>query len=152
MSHVAAVNCYVTDLDDLEAVADRLGFKLVRGATSYAWFGRWMNDYNATTAAVTQGFDPKTFGTCEHKLTLKDHRAGDYEIGLVERRDGQPGWEMLYDNWSTGGARIHERAGRNLETMKNELLAESSMRVMKRKGYRVTRTVADGKIKLTATK
>ncbi len=40
MSHVAAVDCTVTNLDELEAAAARLGFVLMRGQTQFAWYGR----------------------------------------------------------------------------------------------------------------
>jgi len=147
MSHVASVDCFVTNLEELRAVADRLGFTLVEGAKNYAWYGRFMND-----SRDFGKHDPATFGTCEHKLRMKDHIEGqDYEIGLVARLDGQPGWEMLYDNWGPG-QRLHERAGVGLATMKDEIAAEAATRAAQRKGYRVRRTVnADGKLQLRIT-
>lgn len=152
MSHVASVECYVTDLEALEAAADGLGFTLVRNATTYAWYGRWMNDFNESHAAVTRGHDPKTFGTCVHKLRRKNHQAGDYEIGLVPRLDGKPGFELIYDNWGNGGRQVEALAGKNLSELKRQIAAEVSTRVMQRQGYRVSRTTVDGKIRLTATR
>lgn len=154
MSHVASVQCYVQDLDALEAVAARLGLELVRGATSYAWFGTWVGDFRGDRAAVSNGHDPKTFGTSVHKLRRQDHRQGDYEIGLVPRLDGQPGFELLFDNWGHGGRRIQEKAGKDLLTLKNELAAETTQRILARQGYRWRRSVnaATGDIVITATK
>jgi hypothetical protein len=147
MSHIASVQLFVTDLDALEAVADRLGFDLVRGATNYQWYGRFMND-----SQLAPGHDPKTFGTCEHKLRLKNAQSGDYEIGLVRRVDGGQGWELLYDNWSTYGARLHAKAGNNLSKLKDELAAEVSTRQLQKQGYRVRRTVTpQGQIQLRAS-
>lgn len=153
MSHVASVKCYVVDLDALEAVAKDLGFELVRGAESYAWWGHWVNDFSGGVAAVSNGHDPKTFGTCKHKLRRADHHEGMYEIGLVPRLDGKPGFELLYDNYGTGGHAIEQKAGKNLVTLKTELAAAVTMRTMAREGWRVQRTVdAKGAVKITATK
>lgn len=153
MSHVASVKCYVTDLDVLDAVASRMGLELVRNATSYKWFGNWVGDFRGDTAAVSNGHDPSTFGKSLHKLRRKDHREGDYEIGLVARLDGQAGYELLYDNWGSGGRRIEERAGRGLKTLKDELTAEVTTRQLARKGYRVSRSVnASGQIVIAGSK
>jgi len=148
MSHVAAVECYVTDLADMRAAAAACGFELCEGQTTYEWFGTFMNDSD-----LARGHDPATFGRCQHALRLKDHRPGDYEIGLVPRVDGQPGWELLYDNWSTHGARIEARAGARLATLKDEIAAAASERVLRRQGYRVTRTVTEtGEIQVRGTR
>lgn len=144
MSHISSVEAYVTDLDVLEAVAQRLGFRLVRGATSYKWFGRFLGDSNEAP-----GYDPKTFGTCEHKLVLANATSDDYEIGVVKRADGEPGWELLYDAWSSYGQRLHRKAGPGLATLKDELAAEQSTRILQRQGYRVRRTQTEAGIRLT---
>ena len=99
MSHVASVDLIVTDLDAIEQAADRLGFVLMRGQLTHEWYNTWLSDWDSAQAAANQGFDPKHFGTCQHALRLKDHHPGDYEIGLVARRDGKPGWELVYDVW-----------------------------------------------------
>jgi hypothetical protein len=152
MSHVASVECFVTDLDALKSAADRLGFDLVQ-ATTYKWYGTWVNDFRGGVAAVSNGHDPKNFGKCDGwKLRRKDHKDGMYEVGLVNRVDGQPGFELLYDNWSSGGRAIEERAGKNLETLKNELAAEVTMRIMARQGYRITRTVTPTGLQLDMVK
>ena len=153
MSHVASVKCYVQDLDALASVADRLGFELVRDAKTYAWFGQWVGDFRGSTAAVDNGHRPEDFGKCLHKLRRKDARAGDYEIGVVARPDGQPGYELVYDNWSVGGSRVEELAGRGLSKLKDEIACEVSTRIMRRKGYRVSRTVnQQGAIVLNCSK
>lgn len=153
MSHVASVKCYVTDLEALKAVADRMGFELVLNAKTYAWYGQWVGDFRGATAAVDNGHKPEDFGKCIHKLRRKDHKAGDYEIGVVARPDGQPGYELVYDNWGGSGRRIEELAGKGLKTIKDEIAAEVSTRIMRRKGYRVTRTTnAAGAIVLTCAK
>lgn len=154
MSHVASVKCFVQDLDALERVAADLGFELVRGASSYAWYGRWVNDFRGDTAAVDNGHKPEDFGKCAHKLRRKDHKPGMYEIGVVARVDGKPGYELLYDNWSTGGRAVEEKAGKGLTKLKNALAEDVTYTALTRQGYRVSRTVdaTTGAIKLTATK
>ncbi len=149
MSHVASVELFVTDLDALEVAAERLGLVLERGATTYHWYGSWQNDYHAQEAAVRNGHDPKSFGKCEHKLRRADGQG--YEIGLVPRVDGGSGWELIYDNWGSGGRLIHDAAGVGLVGLKDEIAAEVSTRILQRKGYRVTRSKnAAGELQLTA--
>lgn len=153
ISHVASVKCFVQDLDALARVADTLGFELVRDAETYAWYGTWVNDFRGERAAVDQGYDPSTFGKCLHKLRRKDGMSGAYEIGVVARVDGQPGFELLYDNWGVGGRAIETLAGKNLVGLKGALAEDVTMRMLMRKGYRVKRTVGtDGKIKLIGVK
>ena len=154
MSHVASVKCFVTDLNALEAVAKKLGMELVRDAKTYAWFGSWVGDFRGSTAAVDNGHRPEDFGKCVHKLRRADHQQGMYEIGVVARVDGKPGFELVYDNWGSGGAAIETKCGKGLATLKNELAAEVTLRTMIRQGYRVTRSVdtKTGAIVMTATK
>ena len=145
MSHVAAVSLYVTDLDALEAVADRLGFKLMRGQKTWAWYGRAVGE----SEAAAQGHSAKDFGKGVHALRLKDHGPGDYEIGLVARLDGKPGFELLLDSWGMHGRKLTAAAGAGLGTLKRELAAEVSTRILQRQGYRVSRIIQpDGGIKL----
>lgn len=148
MSHVASVKAYVVDLDALEKVCDDLGLELVRDAHSYKWYGRWVNDYRGAQAAVDNGHDPKTFGKCVHKIRRKDGQG--YEIGLVNRLDGEAGFEMVYDNWGAGGTAIEALAGERLQTLKKALSVEVTTRIMRRQGCRVLQTVdvKTGKLKI----
>ena len=142
ISHVAAVDCLVTNLDDLDVAADRLGFVLLRGQRTHAWYGRFMNDWSVAQAAATQGFDPKLFGTCLHALRRKDHQAGDYEIGLVARRDGKPGWELVYDLYGPGH-KLELAAGKALGTLKDEYAAAGTIKALTKAGYKASRRVND---------
>jgi hypothetical protein len=137
MSHVASVKAYVQDLDALERVANELGFELVRDAKTYEWYGTWVNDFRGAGAAVDNGHDPKNFGKCVHKLRRKDHKSGAYEIGVVNRVDGKPGYELLYDNWSTGGRAVEELAGVGLTKLKQGVATDVTARLLRKKGYRV---------------
>jgi hypothetical protein len=146
ISHVASVNCFVTDLQDARTAAAACGFELREGQTTHAWYG-----YFAGDTAPPAGRDPKDYGKCQHALRLRDHRQGDYEIGLVPRVDGQPGWELLADYWGQSGRRLEAAAGPGLGKLKNEIAAAAGLRVLQRQGYRVVRTInAEGEIQLLA--
>ena len=97
MSHMAAIDLEITDLNAMELACGHLGLKLVRGQTTWTWFGSWVNDYHAKEAAYNFGIDPKEYGKCaEHVIRM----VGDddaYEIGVVRRRDGKPGYILLFD-------------------------------------------------------
>lgn len=140
MSHVSSVKAYVTDLKVCAAACEEIGLELVTGATSYRWYGKWVNDYSGGAAAVSNGHDPKTFGTCEHKIRVKGAGAHTYEIGLVRRLDGGPGWELLYDNWC-GGQGLEAVAGAGLGKLKQTLAQTTSIQHLQKQGYRVTKRV-----------
>lgn len=141
MSHVVAVKAFVTDLDILAVVADTLGFEFVRDATTHAWYGRYVGDFDGATAAASNGHKPEHFGTCLHKLRRKDHERGDYEIGVVARVDGGTGFELVYDSWGQSGKRIEQLAGKNLTALKQELSLATAARQLMKQGYRVVRSI-----------
>jgi hypothetical protein len=109
----------VTDLDALERAAEKRGLRLVRGQRTWKWYGSWQNDYHGQHAAVSQGWDPEQFGKGEHALVLMDAGKRDYEIGVVPARDGN-GYELLYDNWGGGGARLEQAAGHHLADLQRD--------------------------------
>lgn len=144
MSHVVSVDCFCTDLADLRTAAERLGFEFREGQTTHAWFGVFVGD-----STPPPGRDPKLYGTCEHALRLTNHQTGDYEIGLVPRLDGEPGWELMYDQWGMYGQRLEAAGGHGLAKLKDELAAEAAMRTLRREGLRVWRTTdANGDIEI----
>ena len=99
MSHVAAVELIVTDLNAFEATCESLGLKFMRGQTTWKWYGRWMNDYAATDAAYRNGISPEQYGHGEHAVKLD---GCEYEIGLVPVGGGKPGWRVVYDFYGPG--------------------------------------------------
>lgn len=107
MSHMAAIELHVTDIDDLEAACNVLGLQLDRGRSNWRWFGSWENDYHASDAAyLAAGINPKEYGKCaDHVITIPGDKYC-YEIGVVRRRDGKPGWVLVYDFWGSKGRRI----------------------------------------------
>jgi hypothetical protein len=150
MSHVVASKVYCTNLADAKTAGESLGFELCEGATHYAWYESWQDDFHGATAAVSNGYEPKQLGTCEHKLRRVDHRAGMYEIGLCQRPDGKPGWELVYDNWGGGGRAVEEKAGKGLTKFKAALAEAALSRQLVQLGARVQRTVEAGGVRLRA--
>jgi hypothetical protein len=107
MSHMAAIDLEVTDLAALKAAAEYLGLTFMEGQTTWRWFGRWMRDYNDQDAAFVQGIKPEEYGKCaDHVLTIAGNKSA-YEVGVVRRRDGKPGWILLYDFWGPGQALVN---------------------------------------------
>jgi hypothetical protein len=107
---MAAISLHVTDIDDLEQACKVLGLRLDRDRSTWRWFGSWVDDYHKGDAAyLSAGIKPAEYGKCaDHVITIP----GDdtcYEIGVVRRRDGQPGWVLIYDFWGSEGQRMADR-------------------------------------------
>ena len=156
MSHVSDVALQIEDLDAAAEAAPQCGLVLGRGQTTWKWFGRFLNDWhNSDRAAAMRGFSPKQFGHSEHALRLAGTKPGEsYEVGLVPRRDGKPGWELLFDAYGTGGRRLEDAAGKNLATFRDHYAAAVARKEMARQGYRtaVRRNKDSGKLELECLK
>ena len=150
MSHVANVEVEITNLDVLKNACDTLGLEFKEGQKTWKWYGKFMNDWDTTDAAVTNGYDPKLFGKGVHAIRVPGAR---YEIGVVENPKGN-GYRLIYDNYGSEGRKIAERlGGMKLTKLNAEYTATLSARQLRRKGFRVTRTVLNnGSIKLKAIK
>lgn len=150
MSHVATVKIIVKDLSALRKACPELGLEFREGQTSFKWYGRWMNDYNAPEAAVQNGFDPKKFGQCEHAIGIKNN-PGAYEVGVVKNPTGE-GYTLLYDNYC-GGMGLEAQIGKGATLIKQAYAAEVARKQVMRLGYRVQQQKgSDGKIRLVATR
>lgn len=143
MSHVAQIDLEIRDLEALEAAARSLGLELVRGRTAYRWYGRHVGDY-----PLPAGFTKDDLGRCDHAIRIPgDDRA--YEIGVVRRRDGRPGYVLLWDCWQ-GGYGLEERVGAGAARLKQAYALEAAKRAAWRAGHRVLGEIrkADGTIVL----
>jgi len=150
MSHVAAVQLEILDLKALKATAERLGFEFVENKKNFKWYGRWLNDWRDNTrAAALQGFDPKTFGTCEHVIRIPGGDVHQYEIGVVKARSGN-GYELIYDAFGAYGAKLEQMGGQGMVKFKQPYGIEVAKRLLIKKGYRVNEIVKDGRIRLQA--
>lgn len=144
MSHVCKIELRITSLDALDDACKALGLELVRGQENYRWFGQFVGD-----APLPEGFTEAELGHCEHAIRIPgDNHA--YEIGLVKRRDGQTGYQLLWDYWG-GGYGLVAKIGQNGERLKQEYAAAVASRTYSKLGYRVSRSVkADGRVVLEA--
>ena len=149
MSHVSNVELTVTDLDALQqAVAQTDGLTWCEGQHTYKWYGKWMDDFHGSSAAVDNGFKADDFGKSEHAIKVE---GADYEIGVVKNPTGE-GYRLLYDNYASG-TRIAKRYGAGLEIIKNSYAERVAVKQLQRKGYRVsTRLNAKGQRQVIGVK
>ncbi len=134
MSHVADIP--EMDIKNLEALGDaakRLGLELVKGQTTYKWYGRHVGDF-----PLPAGFKASELGKCEHAIRIPGAK-GAYEIGVVKRRDGKPGYQLLWDFWE-GGFGLQEKIGETGGLLKQAYAIAAAKKQMLRKGFRATET------------
>lgn len=138
MSHVTSIDVEITDLEALAQACDQLDLELVQGQATYRWFGRSVGDY-----PLPPGFTAADLGKCEHAIRVKgDEGATAYEIGLVARRDGRPGYTLLFDHYA-GGCGLMKRVSRQSEEgedvlkLVHEYGAVKAARLAARRGLRV---------------
>lgn len=135
MSHVVTVGGIdVTDLEVLQLSGEALGMELVEKST-YKFYGRWIGDY-----PLPEGFSQKDLGKCEYVLRVKDAGPETYEVGVVKRRDGKPGYSLLFDFWQNGFGLL-EKIGENADKLKGEYKLQAAMKAARRQGFRTSRTV-----------
>ena len=146
MSHVATVDLEVKDMECLAKAAARCGLVMKVNQPTYRWYGRSVGDY-----PLPAGFAAEDLGRCEHALSIPGD--GDaYEIGVVRRRDGKPGYCLLWDFFA-GGYGLQAKVGENCAKLKQAYAAEVAIRQARMQGYRVNeQQQADGSLRLTLSK
>ena len=153
MSHVATIDIEIRDLDALDAACQRIGLQLVRDQKTYRWFGEHVGDY-----PVPQGFTVDDLGKCEHALRMPgdfSSMADDckpYEIGVVRRRDGRPGYTLMWDFFG-GGNGLEGVVGKNCTKLKQSYAIVAAMRAARLKGFSVQESKQpNGTIRLVCSK
>ena len=166
MSHVAKVDVEITNLDDLDAACKRIGLELVRGQQTYQWYGTSVGDY-----PLPEGFTVEDLGRCDHAIRIPldhpYHQRSDptdrpYEIGVVKRRDGKPGYMLMWD-FFCGGMGLSEFTGQSLDSsgehdgqvprLKQAYAICAARRVAQQRGFRLQeQALADGTVKMFLTK
>lgn len=142
MSHVATIDLEIKDLDALADAANRLGGELKRGQTSYKWWGRHVGDY-----PIPAGFTKDDLGKCDHAIQFTD---AAYEIGVVRRRDGRPGWQLI---WDFVDGRLVQLCGKDCSKLKQAYGAAVATKFALKSGYRVNeQPQANGSIRLVLSK
>lgn len=162
MSHVATIEIQITNLEDLKAAAAELGLEWCEGQQTYHWYGEHVGDF-----PLPDGFNIEDLGRCEHALKLNPSQRlaamnkyntstayviEPYEIGIVRRRDGRPGWTMLWDFYC-GGRGLQDVIGENAGRLKQAIATAASIRTMTAQGYRpVRKSLPNGTVQLTFTR
>lgn len=153
MSHVATIEVEITNLQDLRDAAAELGLVFSDGQQTYQWYGEHVGDF-----PLPDGFNIEDLGRCEHAIRLNDsdrlaarNRYGEapYELGVVRRRDGKPGWTLLWDFFA-GGFGLEEKIGPEAGLLKQSIANAATIRTMKTQGYRVAsrEKLPNGTVKL----
>jgi hypothetical protein len=129
MSHISDTKAHIKDLDALDRASDKRGLALARNVRKFKYY------------ANQEGF-------CDHVIRSKTHVAGDFEIGVVPRLEGD-GWTLSYDNYGQG-RKLDQLAGAGLNGLKQEYATEVIMAGAKeelvRKGWEVdTEQLSNGR-------
>jgi hypothetical protein len=143
MSHVTDMKLHIKDLDCLKKAAKALGMDLVK-ASKFKWFGQHVGDY-----PLPQGFTKEDMGKCDYVLRIKgnDHA---YEVGVCKRRDGKPGYTLLWDFWR-GGYGLEAAIGKDGGKLKQNYAVSVAKKQMAEQGLDIsTKVKQDGTIVLTA--
>lgn len=153
MSHVAAIELQILDLDALEQACGELGLELRREQKTFKWYGRWVNDYNEQDAAYLKlGMKPEDYGKCDHAIAVKGN-AGAYEAGLI-KVPGKPGWSVIFDFFGgSGQALANCLGGQSADKLKQTYAAHAATRAALKQGFRVQKSIkADGTVQLLMVK
>jgi len=146
MSHVATIDLEIKDLGCLERAAKALGMEFARDQKKYRWWGHSVGDY-----PLPKGFAEGDLGKCEHALSIPDNRQA-YEVGVVPRRDGRPGYTLLWDFYG-GGYGLQDKIGKDGNKLKQEYAVQVAMKHARLQGYTVARQLRkDGTVVLKAVK
>lgn len=135
-----------------------IGLELVRGQTTYHWYGESVGD-----TPLPPGFSEGDLGHCEHAIRIPlshpfyQEEDKPYEIGVVRRRDGMPGYQLLWD-YFCGGFGLSEFVGGSendarMPKLKQAYALCATARVAKAQGFRLQEQVqANGTVRMVLTK
>jgi hypothetical protein len=146
VSHVATVDLHIKDLDSLKAACKAMGLEFREGQKTYKWYGHSVGDY-----PLPEGFKANELGQCEHAIGIPGNKRA-YEIGVVRRRDGKPGYMLMWDFWN-GGYGLQEVVGQDCKKLRQQYATQVSIKQVRKQGFRVQQTVGqDGKVRLVCTR
>ena len=152
MSHVATVDLEVKDLTCLALAAQRLGLEFRPGQTTYKWWGHHVGDY-----PVPEGFQVSDLGQCEHAIGWPEGTPGlgdqyaCFEIGLCRRRDGRPGYVLL---WDFMDQTLVNKVGKEAELLKQAYAQEVVLKQARMQGFAMqsVQQRADGSLRMVLGK
>lgn len=145
MSHVVKVELHITDLDALAKAAEMLGLEFKEGQKTFAWFGQHVGDY-----PLPEGFKASDMGKCDHALTVKNNDRA-YGVGVCARRDGKPGYCVLFDFWA-GGNGLVNHIGPEAKKLKQAYAVQVARKALLKAGNRVDIQQKGGKYVLVGRK
>ena len=150
MSHVAVMEgINILDLDALEVACAGLGLELLRGQTTYAWWG-----YSVGDSPLPAGMKVEDLGTCHHAIRVKgtvpaNGTGGPWEIGLWPNAQG--GYSPVCDYFGAAGQALMKVVGENGGALAQAYNSEVILRELARQGCRVESVIgADGTRRITA--
>lgn len=129
MSHVADMDLHIKDLEALAKACKRLGMELVKDKKTFKWYGTHVGDY-----PLPAGFKAEDMGRCDHAIRIVGNKDA-YEIGVCKRRDGKPGYQLLWDFFA-GGRGLRAVIGETGGSMKQAYALEVAKKQLIREGYR----------------
>lgn len=130
MSHVAKIDLDIKNLPLLKKACENLGLVFNEGKETYKWYGISVGD-----SPLPVGFTKKDLGKSEHSISVPGSKEA-YEIGVVSRRDGRPGYALLWDSWQ-GGYGLEKLVGKDGGLLKQAYSQEVAAKELRRKGFRV---------------
>jgi hypothetical protein len=133
VSHVTAIELSINDLDALAKSGKQLGMELLQ-KDNFKWYGVHVGDFPLPT-----GFTKADMGKCEYVLRIKGNSKA-YEVGVVKRRDGKPGYTLLWDFWM-GGHGLEDAIGKDGSKLKQEYALQTATKELLRKGFKIERKV-----------
>ena len=155
MSHMAGIDIDIVGdhcIPALSITAEALGLKLEK-RSNFRWYGRWMNDYHAEQAAYNFGIKPEEYGRCAEYVITDPNNPGCYEVGVVRRRDGKPGFILLYDFFSGGHGMTEKLGGATYGKLKQVYTAVSSQEVAKLEDMKCeVHELPNGHVQIRATR
>jgi len=146
VSHCAQVELDIRDADAIVAACRRLGLEFRANQKTFKWYGEFVGD-----SPLPPGFTIEDLGKCDHAIGVPGNPDA-YEVGLVQRRDGRPGFVLLFDYWQ-GGHGLMEKVGKNCVKLKQAYAAEVALKQARMQGFAVREEQrADGSLRLTLTR
>lgn len=144
MSHVTTIELEIQDLEALKDTCKMMGLEFVANQQTFRWYGTHVGDY-----PLPAGFNKSDMGKCQHAIRIPG-KSGAYEIGVAKRRDGQPGYVLLWDFWM-GGYGMQEKVGKDGGLLKQAYSIARAKREALKMGYKVqVKKQQNGNLKLRA--
>ena len=147
MSHIEEISIEVRDVDALREACNELGCDLIQ-QPHYKWFGEIIGDGGPLPA----GFTAADMGQCSYAIKVRGANAETYEVGVVQRRDGKPGFVLMWDSWQ-GGYGLQAVVGEKCGKLVQSYATQVAIKQARRQGFAVQqKRLANGKIQLTMSK